>query len=107
VLVRFSSYAIMLQSLLKYRSELGFAVTTEESLTAASKASMRNKGLQPPYEEVHEVLLVTEEELDRGDKHIFGCSAPSELTGKWKRVYQAVMSEEFWHAAEVCTDAVE
>jgi hypothetical protein len=106
-IVRFSSHAIMLHSLLKYRSELVFAVTAEEFLTAASKASKQSKGLQPSYEQAHKVLLVAEEGLDLDDKHIFGCSAPSELTGKWKRMYQAVMSGEFLHAAEVCTDAVE
>jgi hypothetical protein len=64
VLVRFSSYAIMLRSLLKYRSELVSAVATEEFLTAASKATKRSKGFQPPLEQVHEVLCVAEEELD-------------------------------------------
>ena len=91
----------MLQSLLKYRSELVSAVSTEEFLTAARKAAKRGKGFQPPHEQVHEVLLAAEEQLDRDDEHIFDRSAPSELTGKWKRVYQAVMSEAFWEAAEV------
>jgi hypothetical protein len=107
VLVHFSSYAIMLQSLLKYRSDLVSAVSTEEFLTAASTASKWSKGLQPPHEQVHEVLLVAEEKLDHDDEHIFDCSAPSELTGKWERTFQAVMSAAFGHAAEVCTNAVE
>jgi hypothetical protein len=106
-LALFSLYAIMLQSLLKYRSELLSAVSTEEFLTAASEASKRSKGCQPPHEQVHEVLLVAEEELDLDDEHIFDCSAPSRLTGKWKHVYQAVMSEECWHAAEACINIVE
>jgi hypothetical protein len=102
VLVRFSSYAIMLQSLLKYRSELVSAVATEEFLTAANKATKRNKGFQPPLEQVHEVLLVAEEELERDELHSFDDRrAPAELTGRWKRVYQAVMSDAFWDAAEV------
>jgi hypothetical protein len=102
VLVRFSSYAIMLRSLLKYRSELVSVVASEEFLMAASKATKRSKGFQPPLEQVHEVLLVAEEELDRDDQHSFDDrSAPSGLIGKWKRVYQAVMSEAFWDAAEV------
>jgi hypothetical protein len=51
---------------------------------------------------VHEVLLAAEEELERDEEHSFDDRrAPSELTGRWKRVYQAVMSEAFWDAAEV------
>jgi hypothetical protein len=102
VLVRFSSYAIMLQSLLKYRSELVSAVATEEFLTAANKATKRNKAFQPPLEQVHEVLHVAEEELERDELHSFDDRrAPAELAGRWKGVYQAVMSEPFWDAAEV------
>jgi hypothetical protein len=105
VLVRFSSYAIMLESMLKYRHALVFAVLSEDFLVASSKAFKRRKdtGFVPPSEQVFEVLLAAEEELEQDGEHSFQRTTPDELCDQWAHVYQAVLSEDFWLAAEVRT----
>jgi hypothetical protein len=105
VLVRFSSYAIMLESMLKYRHALVSAVLSEDFLVASSKAFKRRKntGCAPPSEQVHEVLLAAEEELEQDGEQSFQRTTPDELCTPWARVYQAVLSEDFWLSAEVCT----
>jgi hypothetical protein len=105
VLVRFSSYAIMPESMLKYRHALVSAGLFEDFLVPSSKAFNRRKdtGFVPPSEQVHEVLLAAEEELEQDGKHSFQRTTPDELCGRWARVYQAVLSEDFWLAAEVRT----
>jgi hypothetical protein len=59
VLVRFSSYAIMPGSMLKYRHALVSAVLSEDFFVASREAFKRrkDKGQVPPSEWVHAVLL--------------------------------------------------
>jgi hypothetical protein len=69
-MVRFSSNAIMLRSLLQYRGELTVAAATEEYNLAAVKAAKRSKDSKqraPPVEPVHEVLQAAELELEAAD----------------------------------------
>jgi hypothetical protein len=105
VLERFSSYAIMLESMLKYRHALVSALLSEDFLVASSKAfkRWRDTGFVSPSEQVHEVLLAAEEELEQDGEHSFQCTTPDELCGRWACVYQAVLSEDFWLAAEMRT----
>jgi hypothetical protein len=95
----------MLESMLKYCHALVFAVMSEDFLVASSKAFKRRKdtGFVSPSEQVHEVLLAAEEELEQDGKHNFQRTMPDELCGRRARVYQAVLSEDSWLAAEVRT----
>jgi hypothetical protein len=101
----FSSYAIMLESMLKYRHALVSAVLSDDFLVASSKAFKRRKDTDfvPPSEQVHEVPLAAEEELEQDGEHSFQRTTRDELCGQWACVYQAVLSEDFWLAAYVRT----
>jgi hypothetical protein len=52
-------------------------------------------------EQVHAVVCAAEDELERDGEDMFQWSTPDELCGQWARVYQAVLSEDFWLAAQV------
>jgi hypothetical protein len=83
----------------------GLCGLSEDFLVASSKAFKRQKdtGFVPTSEQVHEVLLAAEEKLEQDGGHNFQRTTPEELCGRWARVYQAVVSEDFWLAAEVRT----
>jgi hypothetical protein len=93
VLVRFSRHAIILDLMLKYQLALVSAVSSGEFVVASMLGN--DEGHVPPPEQVHVVLLAAEDKLERVGQHLFEQSTRDELCGRWARVDQAVLSDNF------------
>jgi hypothetical protein len=102
VLTRFSSNALMIQSLIRHKDAILKAVASEDFVQAAVKAAKKAPRDTPSEEGVHPALAEAEELLQEGDSLFNKASCPSELSGRFAGVWKNVNSAEFWAALQVC-----
>jgi hypothetical protein len=102
VLSRFSSNALIVQSLIRHKDAILEAVASEDFVQAAVKAAKKAPRDTPSDEDVHPALAAAEELLQKGDSLFNKASCPSELSGGLAVVWKNVNSAEFWAALQVC-----
>jgi hypothetical protein len=102
VLTRFSSNALMIQSLVRHKDAILKAIASEDFVQAAVKAAKKAPRDTPSEEGVHPALAEAEELLQGGDSLFNKASCPSELSGRFAGVWKNINSAEFWAALQVC-----
>jgi hypothetical protein len=99
---RFSSFAILIESLQRHHKIIERAVKSPAYVLAARKALKR--GVWTPTEDDHGALLKAAEGamMEDGSPYNTGL-IPLELTGlqKYSTIYQDVISQTFWDALQV------
>jgi hypothetical protein len=113
---RFSGIAVLLRSLLKYRTPLNDAVNSPHYIQRVLKTCKRKKQ-QREWEETRDeelqLLLEAEEQIEADpNKNEAGLwndkPLPAELIGtkKFARIFQNVNSKRFWEATQVSSQSV-
>jgi hypothetical protein len=99
---RFSSFAILIESLQRHHKIIERAVKSPAYVLAARKALKR--GVWTPTEDDHGALLKATEEamMEDGSPYNTG-RIPLELNGpqKYRTIYQDDISQTFWDALQV------
>jgi hypothetical protein len=100
---RFSSFAILINSLQKHRETLASAVMSPQYACAAAK-SLRHAQWTPPENDVHVDLERAEMTIEGMEVGLFNSRAlPPQVVGtkKYARIYQDVLSPRYWEALQV------
>jgi hypothetical protein len=100
---RFSSFAILIQSLQLHRVTLEDCVKAPQYATSAAKA-LRRGVYTPPEEEGPKDLVEAEAQLEGMECGLYNTRAvPDSLAGnqKYARIYLDVTSPRFWDALQV------
>jgi hypothetical protein len=102
-LTRFSPFAILINSLQKYRKTFASAVTAPQYACAAAK-SLRHELWTPPKDDVHVDLERAEKRIEGMEVGLLNLRAlPPQIVGtkKYARIYQDVLSLRYWEALQV------
>lgn len=104
---RFSSFAILIESLQKHHPTLDKAVKSQLFMTTARKAA-RQRVWSPPGDDLPKDLLKAERIMEEMEQGLFNSRAvPDALIDlkKYAVIYQDITSQRFWDALGVCSRA--